>query len=132
MANSNGSLDGFLQLPSLVSVGYHTVILSGESYSGEQVEYYQNVVVYNQEGSIDSCSFIDAEVSYADNSELIDQCQQNKGKRKYPVRFVPKPGLINRELIGNYEKSAASRKENSRHDSIITNEQTRDKLKVKE
>lgn len=43
--NSNGSLSGQVTPPNTLPAGYHTLIISGETYSGEPIDYYQLVLV---------------------------------------------------------------------------------------
>lgn len=43
--DSSGGLDTTITIPAEVPAGYHTLMLSGETYSGEPVEYYQMVLV---------------------------------------------------------------------------------------
>lgn len=43
--SDDGSLDSGITIPTSVPFGYHTLRLSGETYSGEPVELYQTVLV---------------------------------------------------------------------------------------
>lgn len=43
--NTAGGIETSITIPSSVPAGYHTLILAGETYSGEPIEYYQSVLV---------------------------------------------------------------------------------------
>lgn len=45
IANEDGSLDTIFNIPNNVPVGYHTLIIQGESYSGEPIELTQTMLV---------------------------------------------------------------------------------------
>ena len=49
--DSDGSIDTQITIPGTVPAGFHTLILSGETYSGEPIEYYQSVLVVSSDSA---------------------------------------------------------------------------------
>lgn len=45
LVNSEGAVAGSITIPPSTPAGYHTLVLSGQTFSGESVEYYQNILV---------------------------------------------------------------------------------------
>lgn len=83
-ANSDGGLGMTLIIPESVSAGYHTLVLSGTSYSGEPIELYQTILVrgsnpddIDDDGILDnedSCMFIEPINQDADGDGIDDMC----------------------------------------------------------
>lgn len=83
--NAVGSINAKILIPSTVPVGYHILTLSGQTYSGEPVEYYQTVLVtgtdtadLDENGIVDEqqpCgAFIAASSVDADLDGIDDAC----------------------------------------------------------
>ncbi len=83
--NEDGSLDTTFVIPNNISVGYHTIIIKGESYSGEPIELTQTVLVTSDnpndldENNIpdqdQACgAFLEASGQDKDFDEIDDAC----------------------------------------------------------
>ncbi|USN96620.1 MAG: hypothetical protein H6797_00240 [Candidatus Nomurabacteria bacterium] len=84
VANENGSIDASITVPSGLEAGYHTIIFTGTTYSGDPIEYTQIVLVQgsnpddiDDDGIIDSkdpCLFVTASGVDGDMDGIDDAC----------------------------------------------------------
>lgn len=58
---ADGSVSATLTIPASVPAGIHTLRMYGQTFSGEQIEYYQIVEVQGADGDIDEDSVPDAQ-----------------------------------------------------------------------
>lgn len=58
--NEDGSLSSQITIPASIPSGYHTLVLEGQSYSGEPVKYEQVVFVYGDENDLDEDGILDS------------------------------------------------------------------------
>lgn len=83
---SDGSLLASIVIPDTVPAGFHTLMLSAKTYSGEPIDLYQAVLVksansndVDEDGindSTDPCLFIEAANVDADGDDVDDACDQ--------------------------------------------------------
>lgn len=82
--DQEGGYEGGVVIPSSLSAGYHTLVISGETYSGESIDLYENVLVIgtnpddidedNIIDSLDKCLFMPSSDIDSDNDGLDDAC----------------------------------------------------------
>ena len=85
-ANSDGSLQYTLQIPDNISVGYHTVVFSGTTFSGEPLEIAKRIFVKGKDpGDIDAdgiddvndaCLFVAPSKIDYDHDGIDDACDK--------------------------------------------------------
>jgi lysophospholipase L1-like esterase len=83
-ANQEGGYTGNLVIPSDLPAGYHTLVLSGETYSGEPIDFYKNVLILGSNSSdvdedgvsdsVDKCLFMPVSNVDADHDGIDDAC----------------------------------------------------------
>ena len=81
--NSDGSIAATLNIPANVPAGIHTLRMYAQTYSGEEVEYYQVIEVQGEDGDVDedsiadsqdACIYIQASGTDADFDGTDDAC----------------------------------------------------------
>lgn len=87
--NDQGSLSVDATMPSTVPAGIHTLIVSGETYSGSPVQYEQAILVKGPDSkdvdadgvvdTIDKCMFIPASGADVDSDGVDDGCDAEIG-----------------------------------------------------
>lgn len=92
-ARSDGSLNTQINIPPNISVGYHTLVFSGKSYSNEPIELYETVLVQGSnpddrdEDGIndihDECMFIKPANEDVDLDGVDDMCDPSIGTPQY-------------------------------------------------
>lgn len=90
-AGADGSLSTTIQIPAGVEVGYHRIVVTGKTTSGEDIEYYQYIFVQgdnpedlNDNGIKDSgetCAFLFPDTEYSNNSGLRRECDLAQSDR---------------------------------------------------
>ncbi len=112
-ANSDGSFDNSITIPSTVPAGYHTIIVSGKTYSGEPIDVVQSVVVtgndpndLDENGTPDNqqaCGlFIVASSTDADMDGIDDACDPEISET--PQLYRTRLGDPDRTYAGQAEK----------------------------
>ena len=112
-ASSDGSFDNSVTIPSNVPAGYHTIIVSGKTYSGELVEFVQSVIVtgndpndLDENGTPDSqqtCGlFMTASGQDTDMDGIDDACDPEISST--PQLYRARLGDSNRTYAGQAEK----------------------------
>lgn len=84
MAASDGSIDVDVIIPDSVPAGFHTLLMTGQSYSGEPIELYQVIEIsganpsdIDEDGvndSMDQCAYIDPVNIDQDLDGIDDAC----------------------------------------------------------
>lgn len=103
--DANGSLNVNLGIPNALPVGYHTLIVTGETYSGEPIELEQVVLIkssnpkdIDDDGRLDSkqpCGpFVIAANKDTDMDGIDDGCDSQIGSA--PKSSTPATGSVNR------------------------------------
>lgn len=60
--NNDGSLNSQVTIPTSLPVGYHTLIISGETYTGEAIDYHQMILVKSANSNdVDENGVIDSQ-----------------------------------------------------------------------
>ena len=117
--DADGSLNADITIPSSLEPGYHTIVLSGTTYSGDPIDYLQIVLVKGQDpedvdednikDSNDPCLFVTASRLDVDADGIDDACDPNLDDKPTtpspspsptptttpPPKPVEKPSLIN-------------------------------------
>lgn len=99
MVNQDGQLDQSVSLPQNLEVGYHTLIVSGQSYSGEPIVLTQTILVkgtdpddIDDDGVLDSqdeCLFITPSGIDADYDGTDDACDSEITD---PILYIARNG----------------------------------------
>jgi len=106
--DSEGRVLADVQIPSTVPAGYHTLLLDGKTYSGEDIEYEQVILVKGGNPNdidedtvsddIDPCLFISPANLDDDGDGLDDACDPEIGEKPAvkPAVYRVRPGDPNR------------------------------------
>lgn len=94
IVSDDGSLSANITIPADVPAGFHTIILSGHTYSGELVEYEQTLLINgaddndaDEDGIADSedgCLFVPASGEDYDQDGIDDACDPTIGEPPAP------------------------------------------------
>lgn len=110
VANAEGGLDAMLNLSISIPAGFHTIILDGESYSGEPIELMQTVLILGQnpddidengiEDSFQACGpFLISSEQDVDRDGIDDACDPVIGRPHVYSPEMPLPhGEVSRNL----------------------------------
>lgn len=113
---SDGSLNAPITIPESIPVGYHTLVVKGQTYSGEPIEYHQIVLVWGNDSNdrdedgikddIDKCMLIPQANVDVDQDGIDDACDPDiteppQPKEPYRVR----QGDTTRQYNGAPEKA---------------------------
>ena len=89
-AKADGSIDDQVLIPANVTPGYHTLVLKGQTYSGEPIEYEQVVLVKSSNpndidgdgitDAQDKCLFVQAVNIDVDGDGVDDACDPEIGE----------------------------------------------------
>lgn len=126
----DGSLEQDIPLPSSLPAGYHTLIVTGESYSGEQIELEQVVLVegadpddVDENGILDSeqsCGpFMQASDEDSDLDGIDDACDPYIDPNPRPV-YQLRTGKEGRTYLGSAEREDYLYLERNVHAGAIT------------
>jgi len=95
--NPDGSLNVSVIVPATVPAGYHTLILTGKSYSGEPIQYEQVIFVHgsnlndiDEDGisdNVDKCLFVTPANADRDSDGIDDACDLEIGEPKEAYRI---------------------------------------------
>lgn len=98
-ADSEGGLSTNITIPNTVPVGYHTLTVSGETYSGEAIEYEQTILVKGENSNdidddaiadnVDKCLFVPAANQDADFDGIDDACDPDITD---PILYIARNG----------------------------------------
>lgn len=144
-AIQDGGLSGTFIIPDSVPAGYHTLVLSGKTYSGEILNLYQTILVTGNDpsdededgipDSRDKCMFMQQSASQGDSLDAyckipLDITDSSHGDRSSKPKSIEskisnKPSIKRQDLNDSYSKDsedpAATQKNNhdsGRHDTI--------------
>jgi lysophospholipase L1-like esterase len=97
--NSEGNLKVAVRVPTTIPAGYHTLLLNGETYSGEEIEYEQIILVKGSDPNdidednvgddIDPCLFVTPVNIDDDGDGIDDACDIEIGEKVSPYRVRP-------------------------------------------
>lgn len=116
-----GSIDGYLAMPAGISAGYHTLVLSGETYTGDPIDIYQVILVrgasvtdIDDDGivdQVDGCLFIPQSGIDSDLDGIDDACDPSIEAALASVRSN-EPGQFNtgsnNELVSSEQGNFAA------------------------
>ncbi len=95
--NADGSLNVNITVPTTVPAGYHTLIATGKTYSGEPVQYEQVIFVHGSDpndidedgipDNADKCLFITPSNVDKDSDGIDDACDLDVGPPKDAYRI---------------------------------------------
>lgn len=95
--NSDGSLDATIVVPLNTPSGYHTLTLSGKTYSGEPIQYEQTVFIHGADlndldddgipDNADKCLFVEPSNTDIDSDGVDDACDIDVGQPKDSYRL---------------------------------------------
>lgn len=104
----DGSVVATLNIPTSVPAGLHTLRMYGQTFSGEQVEYYQIIEVQGANGDIDEdaiadaqdpCMYIQAANADADFDGIDDACDPQISAQ--PQAYRARNGNVERGELPN-------------------------------
>lgn len=84
-----GTIDATVVVPDAVAAGYHTLHLLGQNIAGQNVDYYQPVLVTGEEGDLDEdgtpdeqdpCGFVETSGVDQDKDGVDDACDPEIGE----------------------------------------------------
>lgn len=127
-ADSDGGFSVSHEVPTGVPVGYHTLVLAGETYSGEPAEIYQVIEIQGanpndrDEDGIndisDPCRYIVASYRDRDGDGIDDACDPEISEPKEPYRV--RIGNPSSQYNGTFEKADRLYIERNLHASFLT------------
>jgi lysophospholipase L1-like esterase len=110
VATSDGSINTTITIPATMPVGFHTLVFSGKSYSGEPIDIYQVIEVQganpndrDEDGfpdTSDPCLYIPAANVDADSDGIDDACDPEIGEPKEAYRI--RGGVVANSEQANY------------------------------
>jgi lysophospholipase L1-like esterase len=110
--NTNGGLAASVTLPAPIRAGYHTVVLSGESYSGEPITLFQVIEVTGSNPSDtdedgvadgkDPCLYVEPSGIDSDSDGVDDACDPSIGTKQ---AYAP---TIDARTNANIDREVAS------------------------
>lgn len=113
MTSIDGSLNTSMLIPDNTPAGYHTLILKGRSYSGEPIQYEQEILIKGSqdsdldedgvEDSIDACLFMKESNVDVDMDGIDDACDLEI-KDSYSIRRQELFGLDEGKMNGTLPK----------------------------
>lgn len=101
-----GTIDIAVTVPDTVTAGYHTLHLLGQNLAGENIDYYQPVLITGNDGDLDqdgipderdSCGFVEASGTDKDRDGLDDACDPQIGEAPADITAPTVTGIPDRE-----------------------------------